>query len=29
LANSKLGSNTWCHFVRIEVLYMSSYSKFS
>jgi hypothetical protein len=28
LANCKLGSKTWCHFVRIEVLHITSYSKF-
>jgi hypothetical protein len=25
LANCKLGSNAWCHFVRIGVLHMTSY----
>jgi hypothetical protein len=28
LANCKLEGKTWCHFVRIGVLYMTSYSKF-
>jgi hypothetical protein len=28
LANCKLGSNAWCHFVRFGVLYMASYSEF-
>jgi hypothetical protein len=27
-ANCKLGSKTWCHFVRIGVRHMTSYSKF-
>jgi hypothetical protein len=27
LANCNLESITWCHFVRIEVLHMTSYSK--
>jgi hypothetical protein len=28
LANCKQGSKTWCHFVHIKVLHMTSYSKF-
>jgi hypothetical protein len=28
LANCKLESNTWCHFERIGILHMTSYSKF-
>jgi hypothetical protein len=28
LANCKLGSFNWCHFVRIKVFHMTSYSKF-
>jgi hypothetical protein len=28
LANCKLESNIWCHFVRIGIFYMTSYSKF-
>jgi hypothetical protein len=28
LANCKLETNTWCHFVRIKVHHMTSYSKF-